>query len=283
MPLHKLPLHLALGDTHTMKMIIKILMIVYVSCLCFSTYAEEGIENEIKRAVYLFQTKRFQNSEEAVKSIIGKIKGVDSQRINYYNLLYYYALSISEQGRTNGLKSIWEERLRLGKELAGEASFETAKNQLNMGEMYYREGDVANALLKLDQAVDTYKKLHKKPEGFLDFIASNKEEYLASPFKKEKLPEDFSQFYTTCESLVVGNDLDVEREKMKAYSQPGVDFEPEGIYKDIFSAKLIGVSGIPKHSNRVVIIPRNDESVYDEWCVLYELKDKLIGVQLNEG
>lgn len=268
-----------------MRLLIGVFVIfIFVSLSGRSISSSNELESLMDRGAYLFHTNRFLDSERVFQPLMERLKGSKPLSKEYYVSLYYLGMSMTEQGKTEGVKALFSERVDIGNTMFGRGHFESAKNILNLGEMYYREGKIDSALKYLDKAEEIYNTLSDKPEGFLKFIKANREEYSRGGFDRKKLREDFSLFYSACESLNVGEKYSKEKIKLKRYAETGVDFKLEGIYKGMFSANLLGGSTvIPDHDRRVVFIPRNDRTVYDEWCVIYVLNNKISGIELSEG
>ena len=235
--------------------------------------------------VHLFQTNRFENAEGVFKKIYDKLKAKGEQASPmYYQTLYFLAMSRSEQGKIVGVSSLIEEMLSISISRFGENSFETAKVMLNYGETRYREGNTKAALEIVDGVEKIYKTLDPKPDQFQEYINANRIEYRSGDFDKSKLPPDLSHFYTACDSLVVGKAFAKEKLKMAEFIQVGVDFTPTGVWADIFAnAQLQEVKGPTAYSERVIIIPANDQRMYDEWCVVFIDNGIVIKTAVHEG
>lgn len=267
-----------------MKNLFKILLAL---TLTSSTLAL-GLSNEIKEKFDLgyqyFKQDRFANSESQFQELLEQLKeqNLTDQPVYYY-MIEYLALSKSEQGKTDGVSSLFEERLEISKKQFGEESYTTANNHMSLAESYYRDGKQQQALDELDIAERLYNSQSSKDQNRLNYLKKNRQEY-TQPFDGKKLPYDLSGFYTACDSIQLDEEYSSAKLKMNEFVEVGVDYKPEGMWAEIFSsAKLLSVKEPSEYDKRVVFIPEAIDSVKDEWCVIYKKSEKVVSVIAHEG
>jgi len=260
-----------------------LVLVLFISVSPFSQGNE--IESFYKSGVHFFKASRYYSAEIRLNQLVESLrKSNQTNQPIYYHAIEFLALSRSEQGKIIGVSSLISERLEIGKKQFGIKSYDTGNNMMTLAEAYYREGKKKQALEMLGKAESIYKNLSPKYHDRLSFLEQNREEYLQGSFDSSKLPFDLSNFYLACESIPLNNEYASTKIKMQSYVEVGVDYKPKGMWADIFSnSKLTGVGAIPEHDKRIIYIPKEIDSLKDEWCVVFTKSGITVAAFAHEG
>lgn len=265
--------------------IFSIVSIFIALLFCVQVANALDIEATFKKGVIYFQANRYNDSENELTTLVNhleKNRNVDLPA--YYYAILYLALSKSEQGKTDGVSELFLKRIQIGKKQFGPNSLDTANNLMSLAETMFREGRSEEALKLLDQVETIYKEIEPAPVQGIEFLAKNRMEYTSGPFDKEKLPFDLSDFYSSCESIVVSKPFEHARSRMRSFVEVGVNYKPEGMWADIFnSANLLNIGSLPKYESRHIFIPKPHVSMRDEWCVVFVNRGLTVAAFTHEG
>ena len=269
-----------------MKLLLIIGAILLSLNVCFAEESDTSTKellDDFELAVAYFQQDRFSNAEILFSDIHTKLTDYKLTTTQlYYHTLYYLALSRSQLGIQQDLEALLQQRLELAIAKFGEESAEVANNLVNIAELRYRRGDTPLALKALDKAEQIFRALDPKKDRELEFVTKNRAEYDLTPFKASMLPQDMSEFYSACESLIVKEPLETQLSKMEPYVLVGEDYVPQGVWQDIFDMDEMYEKVDKIFDRRLIFLINQDKMLRDRWCTVYLRKGIVVKVDIND-
>ena len=241
-----------------------ILMLTGSSVLLADTF---DLPLRVREARELFDARRYRDAEQALTQIREQFQPLKpSQLDSYLGVLDYLARSISQQGRTENVRALLEERHVLIAQHYDKRGFVFANSMGRLAEALYREGNRTRAINFADYAISLYQRLSPVPSEAIELAQSNRLQYKVSRFSTAMLPMDLSDFYTRCEKLA-SSATESSGKLMSGYVEVGVDYRPTGEWADYFDVLLsqhqekTGQSGAHR-----IFIPHSSEQMRGDLC-----------------
>jgi len=239
----------------------------------------------LRYAIELFDARRYQNAELVLNAIYKEYQPTQTHHFDsYLSLLDYLARSISQQGRTDRVRQLLQERHVLIARHYDTRGYEFANSMSRLAEALYREGDRQLAISFTDHALKLYRDLNPKPIDAIDLADTNRLQYKVAQFSTSMLPMDLSDFYTRCEQMsehpsgtLAGQPVE---QVFADYVEVGVDYLPAGSWSDYFD--IIAVQQREKLDETArfrMFIPATVETLRDELCIVMANNKRMVSAE----
>jgi len=261
----------------------RILIVLLLSVLTGTSLAETfDIPLRIRYAKELYDARRYRDAEHLLEAVyLDSLPLVSEKTDNFLVILDYLARSIAQQGRTEGVLKLLEQRHALIAKHHDTRGYAFANSMSRLAEALYREGSRQQALSFSDHALELYKNLKPVPDKAIELVSNSRLQYKVSEFSNDMLPMDLSDFYTRCEHLndkpgAAVSDALINT-AMSQYVEVGVDYKPTGLWSDYYD--IMALKQQKEWGDKTEIrlfIPRQHEPMRNELCMVASMGQPLI-------
>lgn len=226
---------------------------------------------DIRRGADMYHQQRFANAEAIFYPVYQQMQKKQHKDLERYAMvLDFLAQSRSLQGKSEGVVELMEERLLVAATLFENEPHRVAPMRAGVAEAYFRAGRSEEAKKMAELAIAEFEHWGDDALGHLKLAEANIERYRNGEFDAAELPDDLSDFYSSCDSISAGDSAKVAREKMRPFVELEVDFKPDGFWGMMFEIALQGKDGKARDGDnfRRIYVPGTDQVLLKELCVI---------------
>ncbi len=219
----------------------------------------------------LFHAKRFADAEAVFERLYEQISEKEIDDLHRLStLVNFLAQTKSFQGKNSEAIVLQHRRLEISQRIYGKSSPELGPVLSGLAEVYFRLGNRELAIANATAALAGLQRLGSEHENHVELVSENLTRYKDGHFDQDNLPEDLSEFYSQCESILAGDNEFAVDSKMGQFVELDVDFNPDGMWGALFSIAAKGRDGEARSGNnhRRIFLPSADESMHSEVCVV---------------
>ena len=244
-------------------------LLLLVSGVLFADAFHEMME--MRYAAELFHDRRFADAEVVFERLYEQMEKDESSDLHRLStLVNFLAQTKSFQGKNAEAFVLQQYRLQIATQIFGESSPELGPVLSGLAEAHFGLGNQEFAVKHAAAALAGLQRLGSEHEQHVELVSANIDRYKVGSYDPDDLPDDLSQFYSRCESILAGDSEFSVDSKMGQFVELDVDFNPTGMWGALFSIAAKGRDGEARSgdNHRRIFLPSSDESMHSEVCVV---------------
>ncbi len=218
----------------------------------------------------LYDDRRYKNTESALLELMSdsSFRRLDtSQKALLYSHIAYSKI---KRGLDRESLPYIDKALSETKREFGEKSLPYLDHMRTKAVAVYWDGQVRNARRVAEDIDNRLERMGDDYKEERDNIRSMISAMYKSRLEEEELPQDFSDFYTACESIEPGMSLSQASSVMRKYSLVGKQYKPDHKQSNYFKNTYLKHARESSSERRNRLIYIHDKEHLHDWCVLYK-------------